>query len=126
MVPGHPPCALCSLISRRSDPETNRFGKISFTLKLVFPESFLAVQLSRCAAVRGARDGNSVRRARATPYRQTLKTIQSDPRLRIFAIILFERSLTFRFASLKLFNDTDFRPQSTSVSASTFRLQLSP
>ena len=40
MVPGHPPCALCSLISRRSDPETNRFGKISFTLKLVFPESF--------------------------------------------------------------------------------------
>ena len=36
-------------------------------------------------------------------FRRTLKTIQSDPRLRIFAKFLFERSLTFRFASLKLF-----------------------
>ena len=88
MVPGHPPCALCSLISRRSDPETNRFGKISFTLKLVFPESFLSLCSCQGALLKAWR---------------ALKTIQSFARLRILAIILFERSLTFRFASLKLF-----------------------
>ena len=32
------------------DPETNSEGKIVFYPKLVFPESFLAVQLSRCDA----------------------------------------------------------------------------
>ena len=58
--------------------------------------------------MRGARDGNSVRGARATPYRRALKTIQSDPRLRIFAKFLFERSLTFRFRFFEAsFNDPD-------------------
>ena len=83
MVPGHPPCALCSLIFVDSDPET-MLSKIVFYPKLVFLNL-----VSRCAVVK-------------VRFRQTLKTIQSDPRLRIFAKFLFERSLTVRFASLKL------------------------
>ena len=47
MVPGHPPCALCSLISSSLDPETNCSVKYLFYPKLVFPESFL-----RCAVVK--------------------------------------------------------------------------
>ena len=48
MVPGHPPCALCSLIFVDSDPETNCSVKL-FYPKLVFLNLCFAVQLSRCA-----------------------------------------------------------------------------
>ena len=86
MVPGHPPCALCSLIFSSYDPETN------CSVKLFYPKLVFLNLVFRCAVVK-------------VRFRQTLKTIQSDPRLRIFAIILFERSLTFRFASLKLLDE---------------------
>ena len=65
MVPGHPPCALCSLIFRRLILRPieiflpNPFG----LLQLVFPESFL-----RCAVVK-------------VRFQRTLKTIQSATRL---------------------------------------------
>ena len=58
MVPGHPPCALCSLIFSSLDPETNFSVKISFLTPAGLPAGatglylnhFFAVQLSRCDA----------------------------------------------------------------------------
>ena len=62
MVPGHPPCALCSLIFSSLDPETNCFSPSGFpsfrlSLKPSFRKTrnwpflnllFLAMRLSRC------------------------------------------------------------------------------
>ena len=39
MVPGHPPCALCSLIFSSLDPETNCFLFTNFSLPLSLPAS---------------------------------------------------------------------------------------
>ena len=63
MVPGHPPCALCSLIFSSLDPETNCFSYLyvfSVVATGLFESYFLSfVQLSRCSPG------------------QTLKTIQN-------------------------------------------------
>ena len=78
MVPGHPPCALCSLIFSSCDPETNFFSTITpprgdRNWPLL---NLLAVQLSRC----GLRD-----RFRFPPSEvirgSPLKTIQSSSRV---------------------------------------------
>ena len=67
MVPGHPPCALCSLIiSSLSDPETNFFGNPFGSPQLAFPESFF---LCSCQG------------ACPQPALRALKTIQSSSRL---------------------------------------------
>ena len=54
------------------------------TVKFTYPKLVFLNLVSRCAVVK-------------VRFQRTLKTIQSDPRLRIFAKFLFERSLTFRF-----------------------------
>ena len=75
-------------------------------MQLAFPESFFAVQLSRCALACGARELRlQFRGARAIPYPRTLKTIQRFNLQTFNSCFLFERSLTFRFASLKLLNE---------------------
>ena len=51
MVPGHPPCALCSLIFSSLDPETNCFSYLYVSVVatgLIESLIFLVVQLSRC------------------------------------------------------------------------------
>ena len=77
MVPGHPPCALCSLIFSSLDPETNCFAlpasvpplpRFPFGLQLAFFESLL---LSLCGC-QGAGD-------------RALKTIQNQVRRKLFS-----------------------------------------
>ena len=48
------------------DPETNTEGKIVFYPKLVFPESFLAVQLSRSALLLLVKEGGGSQWTRTT------------------------------------------------------------
>ena len=112
MVPGHPPCALCSLIFSSINPETNWkfhfFYHSSFLLlQLASLESFLlcSCQGALSCAVRETGIPSAVRARFLMPAAaRALKTIQSSSRVGSFSLFLFERSLTFRFASLKLFN----------------------
>ena len=75
MVPGHPPCALCSLIFSSLDPETNCFSYLYVSVVatgLIESLIFLVVQLSRCSPG------------------QTLKTIQNT-RFHSLTVFRFKR-----------------------------------
>ncbi len=102
MVPGHPPCALSSLIfSSLCDPETNCFlylrlappSGFASRLQLAFSESFL---LCSC---QGAFPGR-IRFRGPPPFRASpLKTIQSSSRnFRLTAFFLFQERFRVPFS----------------------------
>ena len=88
------------------DPETNCLVKLFLTLNWSFLNLFLlcSCQGALPCAVRETGIPSAVRARLLTA---SLESDTEDCALRI-ASILFERSLTFRFASLKLFMTTGF------------------